>query len=232
MATVETPRNFNELVRMYGARRVEREVAELKDQGLILELAIAATQSGNREVAEAANSFLNTIRNGSKDPVSEFIERHGDYMSLQISGQPEQQHLPEAVEVPETETVNTGDRLEKIVKICDKHPAIMDLFTDENKWEERTVNGKKNLYLKRSDLAKYFAPNEGEFTEKAQSLKMVKMAEKWSAEHFGQPLGTRDGISILISKPEVESFLIWIDENPNVLASYDIVKKNPLNQQL
>jgi hypothetical protein len=58
------------------------------------------------------------------------------------------------------------------------------------------------------------------------------MAEKWSAEHFGQPLGTRDGIAILISKPEVESFLIWIDENPNVLASYDIVKKNPLNQQL
>lgn len=115
-------------------------------------------------------------------------------------------------------------------KFCDTHPAVKNLFSSEDLW----IKEGDGEYIARKDLEPLLVSRKGPGNSSLSAkAKMVDIAKDWEAAH-GQQLGHRianNGVGLFLTKPETKMFLLWLDQNPDVLGQYEI-SKTPSGQSL
>lgn len=115
-------------------------------------------------------------------------------------------------------------------EFCDTHPAVKNLFSSEDLW----IKEGDGEYIARKDLEPLLVSRKGPGNSRLSAkAKMVDIAKDWEAAH-GQQLGHRianNGVGLFLTKPETKMFLLWLDQNPDVLGQYEI-SKTPGDQSL
>lgn len=216
---------FGSMAVAYYERQKQRLSSELRDQTLLLGVAIEATLGENEELAQAVNKFVDHVRQGGS--AKEFLNLNPGYASIPLGGVIETTNifpindtyvLEKTSQVGPVEKVNIADKLKQL---CETNKAISELFFNDEYWVRD--GGSQEVFIGRKNIELLLTPQNGQRAPKGAEVKMSILAKKWERDHGNITLGKRlvnRGRSIYLSREQAGEFIVWLSVNPKLLGEY------------